>query len=278
MILGTVGDAAFRVLVVEDDREQREIVEAYLARPGFSFQMTIVDRLDAALAAAHPFDAILLDLNLPDSHGLETLDRMRAHTPAPIVVLTGLVDGIDTGLTRQVLSRGAADYIPKDTHAGKVLARTLFHAIERNRLMHEVTLATEEAARLRESSQLTGVGRPQLTVTAELIGDRSLRQEAPEAFADAVKAFGGVVNQAIESQRYSTTKHDPREGLFGLADLLGRQRATARDVIELYRESIAGAGNAGWREEARLVLIALLGHVLSFYRMRAVPDGGAKKR
>lgn len=273
-----MADGPFRVLVVEDDREQREIVEAYLARPGFSFEMTIVDRLDAALAAAHPFDAILLDLNLPDCVGLETLDRMRAHTPVPIVVLTGLVDGIDTGLTRQVLSRGAADYIPKDTHAGKVLARTLFHAIERNRLMLQIAQATEETARLRETAQLKGVGQPQLSVTADVLGERTLRQDAPKAFAEVVKAFGAVVNQAVDSQRYRSGTPDPRAGLFELADTLGRQRATARDAIELYRESISGSSNAGWREEARLVLIALLGHVLSFYRMRAVADGGTQKR
>lgn len=278
MVLGCVAEGAFRVLVVEDDQAQREIVEAYLARPGFSFEMTVVDRLDAALAAPHPFDAILLDLNLPDCVGLETLDRMRAHTPTPIVVLTGLVDGIDTDLTREVLSRGAADYIPKDTHAGKVLARTLFHAIERHRLMQQIAQATEEAARLRESAQLTGVGQPPLSVTAAVIGERTLRQEAPEAFAEVVKAFAAVVNQSIDAQRYRNSKVDPRAGLYELAEALGRQRAAARDVIELYRESIASAGNAGWREEARLVLIALLGHVLSFYRMRAVVDGGPQKR
>ncbi len=273
-----MAEGPFRVLVVEDDREQREIVEAYLARPGFSFQMTIVERLDAALAAPHPFDAILLDLNLPDCVGLETLDRMRAHTQAPIVVLTGLVDGIDTDLTRQVLTRGAADYIPKDSHAGKVLARTLFHAIERHRLMQQIAQATEEAARLREAAHLTVVGQPQLSVTADVLGERTLRQDAPVAFAEVVTAFGAVVNQAIDTQRYRSSTQDPRAGLHELANTLGRQRATARDVIELYRESISGANNAGWREEARLVLIALLGHVLSFYRMRAVVDGGPQKR
>lgn len=84
---------------------------------------------------ANDIDVVLLDLNLPDSRGLDTLTAVSDATEMlPVVVLTGLDDrqlGIDS------IKRGAQDYLVKDEVTGDTLIWTIHRAIERNRLEHE---------------------------------------------------------------------------------------------------------------------------------------------
>jgi diguanylate cyclase (GGDEF)-like protein len=75
---------------------------------------------------------ILLDLNLPDSMGLETLERLNAAFPdIPIIVLTG---ANDIELTMQSVQHGAQDYITKNESTGQLLTRVIHYAIERKRI------------------------------------------------------------------------------------------------------------------------------------------------
>jgi signal transduction histidine kinase/DNA-binding NarL/FixJ family response regulator len=78
------------------------------------------------------YDAILLDLTLPDSHGMDTLLKVGVVAPdTAIVVLTGN-DDEDLGL--QAVQMGAQDYLPKSEVDGKLLMRSLRYAIERHRI------------------------------------------------------------------------------------------------------------------------------------------------
>ncbi|MFC6797183.1 bacterio-opsin activator domain-containing protein [Haladaptatus sp. DYSN1] len=74
-------------------------------------------------------DVILLDLNLPDSGGLETVETVRTHVQSiPIVVLTGLRD---RNLGVAALRKGAEEYLVKDEINADMLIRSVHHAIER---------------------------------------------------------------------------------------------------------------------------------------------------
>ena len=78
---------------------------------------------------AGPPDAILLDLGLPDSQGLGTLETITSQTArVPIVVLTGLND---TEMAVKAMQAGAQDYLVKGEFAGDFLTRILRYAIER---------------------------------------------------------------------------------------------------------------------------------------------------
>ncbi|WP_435101077.1 bacterio-opsin activator domain-containing protein [Halarchaeum sp. P4] len=88
-------------------------------------------RLEAGLdrLAAETLDVVLLDLNLPDSDGLETLQRVVEHAPRiPVVVLTGLRDR-EIGI--EALRQGAEEYLVKDDLSPDLLIRSVYHAIER---------------------------------------------------------------------------------------------------------------------------------------------------
>jgi diguanylate cyclase (GGDEF)-like protein len=83
-----------------------------------------------------PFDVILLDLNLPDSQGMDTFMKVRAQArPTPILILSGLEDQT---LAVQAVQAGAQDYLVKGQVAGSPLARAIRYAIERQQLQMEL--------------------------------------------------------------------------------------------------------------------------------------------
>lgn len=97
-------------------------------------------------------DAVLLDLNLPDSRGLDTLKSVCEVTELlPIVVLTGLDDG-QIGIN--AIQQGAQDYLVKGEVTGDMLVRTIHHAIERSRLEREQRQRQEQLEALNSLNQI----------------------------------------------------------------------------------------------------------------------------
>ncbi len=120
------------VLVVEDNELHARMVGDVLGEaPAVLPQITYVGTLKAALehlAVSMP-DIVVLDLNLPDSLGLETLHRVRAAQPdAPIVVFTA-VDEPETAAT--AIQAGASEYLVKGRLMGDLLWRVMRSAIDR---------------------------------------------------------------------------------------------------------------------------------------------------
>lgn len=125
-----------KVLLVEDDPDDVRLVHEALDESGqsSSFEVAHVTRLRDARErlGRDPFDAVLLDLSLPDSSGLETFHHVEDQAPkVPIVVLTGLDD---EAIGLQALDTGAQDYIVKEQLTGQLLVRALRYAVERHRL------------------------------------------------------------------------------------------------------------------------------------------------
>jgi DNA-binding response OmpR family regulator len=111
---------ADRVLLVEDDPRLAEMLQDYLGQAGF--EVTVATRGAAALqqlSEAH-FDAVVLDLMLPDMDGLDVCRRLRPQNDTPIVMLTARGDAIDRIVG---LELGADDYLPKPFEPRELLAR-----------------------------------------------------------------------------------------------------------------------------------------------------------
>jgi PAS domain S-box-containing protein len=123
-----------RVLLVEDNPVDGLFVQVCLsgtANP--SFQLQAADRLSNGLAqlAAGGFDALLLDLYLPDSGGLASFEQAQAAAPSiPIVVMSG---NTDEDLAVEAVQAGAQDYLVKGRYDRELLMRSLRYAIERKR-------------------------------------------------------------------------------------------------------------------------------------------------
>jgi C4-dicarboxylate-specific signal transduction histidine kinase len=98
-------------------------------------------------------DAVLLDLNLPDSRGVETVVRLRERGPAlPIVVLTV---AIELRIALGSLQAGAQDFVLKDELAiASVLTRAIRYAIERQRIAYEQRRLEERVTRAEKMASL----------------------------------------------------------------------------------------------------------------------------
>jgi Flp pilus assembly CpaE family ATPase len=130
--------ATFRVLLIEDNPGDAELVKAALAEGGeAAFEVICAEALLPGLdrLARGDIDLVLLDLSLPDSHGLEGLNAVRIHAPSiPVVLLTGWDS---ESLALRAMQSGAQDYLVKGKMQGPALARLLQHAIVRQRIQAE---------------------------------------------------------------------------------------------------------------------------------------------
>jgi len=125
-----------RVLLIEDNPgDVRLIQETLLDAVGIQFEFECVDRLAGGLERLTEggIDVVLLDLSLPDSHGLETLSTLRGRAPeVPILVMTNLDDET---IAIKAVRAGAQDYLVKGQTDSNLLIRSIRYAIERHRLM-----------------------------------------------------------------------------------------------------------------------------------------------
>lgn len=127
-------DIQSKVLLIEDNPGDVRLVQEMLDEgPGFAFDIECLGRLDSGVErlAKGGIDLLLLDLDLPDSQGLDTF--IKAHTQAtevPIVVLTGFDD---EKLGLNAVQKGAQDYLVKGKIDGNQLVHAVRYAIERNR-------------------------------------------------------------------------------------------------------------------------------------------------
>ncbi len=117
--------SAPRILVVEDNANDAELLHAHLAesvREGAEvlYARSLAEGL--RLLESHDIQLTLLDLDLPDSTGFHTLERMRAATAGPVIVISG--NG-HPSLVEEVLKRRAYDVIPKHELDGATLRRIL---------------------------------------------------------------------------------------------------------------------------------------------------------
>lgn len=128
-----------KVLLIEDNPGDARLIREVLSdTDNLNFELKWVDQLETGieLISKDVFDVVLLDLSLPDSHGMETIISFREQAPAiPIVVLTGLDD---EQVAINAVQHGAQDYLIKGQVNSSVIMRSMRYAIERHRLQGEL--------------------------------------------------------------------------------------------------------------------------------------------
>jgi PAS domain S-box-containing protein len=131
-------------LLIEDDPDDILLLKETLLEVGLGkIKLDYADRLSRGLIqlSGQSYDIILLDLNLPDSRGLDTLNTTIKRFPKlPVVVLSGLADD---AITIEAVRRGAQDYLVKGEISGPLVMRVVQYAIERKQV--EAALRASEA-------------------------------------------------------------------------------------------------------------------------------------
>jgi len=109
-----------RILLIEDDKRLAEMVKNYLGEFGFSVTAVHTGAAGISLYRRESFDALILDLMLPDMDGLEVCRQIRADARARILMLTARGDAMDRIIGLEI---GADDYLAKPFEPRELLAR-----------------------------------------------------------------------------------------------------------------------------------------------------------
>jgi two-component system cell cycle sensor histidine kinase/response regulator CckA len=141
---GVAAKADFHILLVEDTPEDAVLMAALLQKPrGATFRLETAESLSQGLErlSRGGIDAIILDLNLPDSRGLETFERVQELDPTvPILILTALQD---EAIADQAIRMGAQDYLVKGHVDSSLLVRAIRYSIERKRSENALRMSEE---------------------------------------------------------------------------------------------------------------------------------------
>ncbi|MFV0442204.1 MAG: sigma-54-dependent transcriptional regulator [Planctomycetaceae bacterium] len=130
------------LLIIDDEPNVRYSLEKGLRRDGLSIVMAETARDGLARASQQDFDAILLDVQLPDLSGLEALNRLRQHShKTPVIIMTAHGTA-DTAI--EAMKRGAFDYILKPWNLA-VLRELVNKALEAGRLSRVPAVMDSEA-------------------------------------------------------------------------------------------------------------------------------------
>lgn len=256
-----------RVLLVEDNPLDARSLQRHLGQVEHTvFEPTHVVDLASGLVALDEgeFDCVLLDLSLPDSHGLVGVDMVLDRSPmVPIVVLTGLDD---PQIATAAVERGAQDYLTKQRMDPELIDRAIRYAIARRRSETRLQTAEEQLDLLHDRERIArdmhDTVIQQLFATGMSLQSVSGRVSDPDVRSRLLDAVDGI-DDGIRQLR---------EAIFGIHQQ--QQKLTLLEQItELTaeREQILGfspivraspeIGTAG--DELRHDVLAVLGEALS---------------
>jgi signal transduction histidine kinase len=263
------------VLLVEDNSEHVEFMEQMLAASqGVAmFQLRVADSLKSGLdnLRSGGVDVILLDLNLPDSDGLETFIRVVEAAPdLPIVVMSGIND---VGLAIETVQLGAQDYLVKGHVDNHLLVRSMQYAIERKRVQLQLKKSHEELE-IRVQERTAALQGTNARLNRE-IGERSKAQqdamESNRQLAETLEKLRRTQDQVVRRERMHALgrmangiAHDLNNILapvVGFSELLLVKPEVANDSPRLrnYLQIIGGAA----KDASKVV-----GRLREFYRHR----------
>lgn len=154
------------ILLVEDNPGDVILVKEHLKDSGIKYELTHSGNLTDALkkCSENSYDAILLDLGLPESSGLETLKKFPLSTiETPVIVMTGL-DDEETAI--QALQEGAQDYMVKSNMSREDIVRSVRYSIERKKIQEvqkkialQFSTLASTTALINESSDASSIYR-----------------------------------------------------------------------------------------------------------------------
>lgn len=225
---------AIQLLLVEDNETDVLVARDELSNSvDVEIEVVQVDRLRSALhlLESKTFDVVVLDLNLPDSEGLDTFVRFRNAAPnLPVVVAS---HRSDEGIAIQAVKAGAQDYLVKG-HTDGMLVRTIRYAIERAQVRLALRTTEEELVRARDAAEhanrtkslfLTTASHDlrqptqalnMLISTLERLADTTPLQEIARMQRDALEAMTGLLNGLLDISKLEAGAVKPQPTDFQL--------------------------------------------------------------
>jgi DNA-binding NtrC family response regulator len=140
-----------RVLIIDDERPVLMTLEALLARHGYQVDTAPTASQGLKLLKSNSPSLVLLDLQLPDGHGLEMLDRIKTELPKAQVIILTAHDSLHNAI--ESIKRGAYHFISKP-YAPEELLSLVENALEKQFLLREAKQLREKAEQLEKRLEI----------------------------------------------------------------------------------------------------------------------------
>jgi len=237
------------ILLIEDNPGDADLVRLRLVEADSNIAVSCATRLSAGLASlvAETPTMVLLDLNLPDSHGAETYRRvLEAAAGVPIVVLSGMDD---EEIAVNAVHEGVQDYLVKGSFDSRQLARAMRYAIERQALLTSLDMSRRQQLQFKNEflSHVSHELRTPLTCIHQfvsLILDGLAGKVVPEQREHLETVFRSVIQlrAMITDLLEATRAESGKISIQPHCVLLVPRRAHRRDLRTC--SSTAGCGRA----------------------------------
>ncbi len=261
-----------KALLVEDNPGDASLLRLSLKGLPAQVDLQHVDQLSLAVVRlqSDPPEVLLLDLNLPDSSGLETVSRAQKASPqVPIVVLTG---GDDEAVGMEAVRRGAQDYLVKGQADGRQVIRAIRYAMERKRA--EVALRQANDLLELRVRQRTAELESSVTILGEEVSERTRAehqamdvQDRFRLMTEAMPAVFWIISDDLSQMHYVSHAY---EEIWGrpCQSLYERPSSWRDGVHPDDRERVCRKADALIRE-ARQRKVA---PIIDFFRIRRSDD------
>ncbi len=256
------------LLLVEDNDADAHLVRELLAQEAEErFQVEHVSRVAHAQQRLKrgDVDVVVLDLNLPDGAGVDTVRMVRRTAgDTPIVVLT---NNDDERLASACIAAGAQDYLVKRGMHLASLRRAIGYAISRTRdaQIRELQHTLEQYRQLSSAGQVT-------TITAALAGTGAISIRHPELFEQLVNEYFALLRPFLA--RATLTIEVPRVVKAQIATMVGDATGGPRDLLDVHvaalDRAVALQQDPQSRTivfEARLLALEMMGLLVDYYRV-----------
>lgn len=230
-----------QVLLIEDNPGDADLVRLRLTEGKNHVDVSCVNRLADGLASIEnmPPSVVLLDLNLPDSHGSETFRKILDKAPGvPVVILSGQDDEV---LAMKAIHQGVQDYLIKGDLTSRTLERSMRYAVERQALLRSLEISRKQQIEFKNQflSHVSHELRTPLTCIhqyASLLFDGISGSISPEQrdhlqiILKSVNQLQAMIRDLLEATRAESGKLRIEPRCLGFVELVKQAMAMVRPM------------------------------------------------